>query len=1055
MGSSKSKDNIAEKYNGLIDAAAVGDLVQVGRKIILPPTITGSPRFYVEKFQDAMAIVRKFGKPHLFITMTCNPEWPEIKESLNPGESAYDRPDLVTRVFKLKNDMLIHDIVKNEIFGKVIAYVGTQEQQKRKGLHHTHTLVTLESVPRNPDDVDKMISAEIPDRELNPKLFETVVKNNIHGPCGVLNKKSPCMEADDRGKLFCTKEFPKDFQAQTSLTEFSYPKYRRRSPDDGGYTAVKMVRGQEVVVDNSTVVPFNSFLSLKYDGHINVEWIASVVSVKYAYKYITKGPDRCIISTKATDESPGIIEDINEVEQFVDARYLGASEAALKIFRFPIHYRSHSVEKLPCHLPGDQSVLFEEGQEEEALSAGPPQTKLTGFFQTNKEDESARDLLYTEFPGHFGWKGGEWKKKKRNLGEAIGRIPTVTLCSKQIETYALRLLLHHVKGPKSYEDLRTVNGELLSSFQEACQKLGLMEDDTEVQQALQEACSVRFGDQLISFFGSLLEFCRPGNPLALWEKFKLELCYHIVHTSSSSYVEAESKVLEKLKDQLNKSGSDLKNFNLPEPIVMNHDQTPKIITSETNYDREKLISKGRENVGKMTHEQKEFFDSVIKSINDGKGGIFCLNAAGGTGKTFTLNTLLDCVRGDGFVALATASSGVAAKLLHNGTTVHSRFKVPINITSTSSCNFSPSDATGKLVKMTKLIIMDEMTMLHRHIYEALDRTLKEVLANDEPCGGITTVFAGDWRQCLPIVKRGSRGEVVHACLKSSYLWNSTTVTNLTRNMRVELTGQSDKFSKLLLSIGDGKVPENKDVGESMVKLPSHFFVENASPTVLVEEVFPDFHKNYSNTSWVKNRAILCPTNEECCEINKILLSRLPGVSVTYKSCDMVSNADSHMFPTEFLNTIDLQGIPPHSLELKLGSVIILLRNLNPSEGHVNGTRYTVQNLLPHVIDAISISGSNVGSKIFIPRIWLMSADTTLPFELKRKQFPVKLAYSMTANKSQGQTLEFVGIYIAREFFSHGQLYVAMSRVGNMDCVKILFKKENMYHVRNVVYPEVL
>ena len=317
------------------------------------------------------------------------------------------------------------------------------------------------------------------------------------------------------------------------------------------------------------------------------------------------------------------------------------------------------------------------------------------------------------------------------------------------------------------------------------------------------------------------------------------------------------------------------------------------------------------------------------------------------------------------------------------------------------------------------------------------------------------MFAGDWRQCLPIVKRGSRGEVVHACLKSSYLWNSTTVTNLTRNMRVELTGQSDKFSKLLLSIGDGKVPENKDVGESMVKLPSHFFVENASPTVLVEEVFPDFHKNYSNTSWVKNRAILCPTNEECCEINKILLSRLPGVSVTYKSCDMVSNADSHMFPTEFLNTIDLQGIPPHSLELKLGSVIILLRNLNPSEGHVNGTRYTVQNLLPHVIDAISISGSNVGSKIFIPRIWLMSADTTLPFELKRKQFPVKLAYSMTANKSQGQTLEFVGIYIAREFFSHGQLYVAMSRVGNMDCVKILFKKENMYHVRNVVYPEVL
>ena len=162
-----------------------------------------------------------------------------------------------------------------------------------------------------------------------------------------------------------------------------------------------------------------------------------------------------------------------------------------------------------------------------------------------------------------------------------------------------------------------------------------------------------------------------------------------------------------------------------------------------------------------------------------------------------------------------------------------------------------------------------------------------------------------------------------------------------------------------------------------------------------------------------------------------------------------------MFPTEFLNTIELQGIPPHWLELKPGSVIILLRNLNPSEGHVNGTRYVVQNLLPHVIDAISISGSNVGTKIFIPRIWLVSQDATLPFELKRKQFPVKLAYSMTANKSQGQTLEFVGIYIAREFFSHGQFYVAMSRVGHMDSVKILFKKGNNYHVKNAVYHEVL
>ena len=238
----------------MLDAASTGDIAQVGNKIILPPTITGSPRFYVEKYQDAMAIVRKFGKPTIFITMTCNPEWSDIKESLNPGETAYDRPDIATRVFKLKNDMLLKDIEKNEIFGKVKAYVGTQEQQKRKGLHHTHTLVVLDWVPRNPEDVDKIVSAEIPDPDENPELFGIIVKNNIHGPCGHLHPKCPCMKSDDKGKLFCSKEFPKDFQDETSLTEYTYPKYRRRSPAKGGRTVVKMVKGKAIVMDNSAVI---------------------------------------------------------------------------------------------------------------------------------------------------------------------------------------------------------------------------------------------------------------------------------------------------------------------------------------------------------------------------------------------------------------------------------------------------------------------------------------------------------------------------------------------------------------------------------------------------------------------------------------------------------------------------------------------------------------------------------------------------------------------------------------------------------------------------------
>ena len=357
--------------------------------------------------------------------------------------------------------------------------------------------------------------------------------------------------------------------------------------------------------------------------------------------------------------------------------------------------------------------------------------------------------------------------------------------------------------------------------------------------------------------------------------------------------------------------------------------------------------------------------------------------------------------------------------------------------------------------MTRLIIIDEMTMQHRHVYECIDRLLRDLTKVDRPFGGITVVFSGDWRQCLPIVKHGGRGEVVNACLRSSYLWKFIIVKKLIKNMRVEQMGDSKEFSDLLLKIGDGDIKENEDMGDSMIKLPENLFIRSNTGEALVEEIFPKFKDTFRNISWIKSRAILCPTNSECNHINHVLLDKLPGEATIYKSCDSVNDAEAHMYPQEFLNTIDLPGIPPHLLELKVGAVVILLRNLNPSEGHVNGTRYVIQNLLPHVIDVTAISGSKKGAKLFIPRIWLASKDATLPFEMKRKQFPIKLAYCMTANKAQGQTLDRVGIFLGREFFSHGQLYVAISRVGNANSVKILFKKENDYHVKNVVYKEVL
>ena len=167
---------------------------------------------------------------------------------------------------------------------------------------------------------------------------------------------------------------------------------------------------------------------------------------------------------------------------------------------------------------------------------------------------------------------------------------------------------------------------------------------------------------------------------------------------------------------------------------------------------------------------------------------------------------------------------------------------------TSTCNFSPYYATGRLMTMTKLIIIDEMTMQHKFVYECVDRSLRNVTGIDTQFGGITVVFSGDWRQCLPIIKHGGRGEVVNACLKSSYIWKSVIVKNLTRNMRVEQKGESDKFSELLMKIGDGQIMENKEMGDNMIKLPEDLFIESNRGDDLVDAIFPDFINKFEDIS---------------------------------------------------------------------------------------------------------------------------------------------------------------------------------------------------------------
>ena len=216
-----------------------------------------------------------------------------------------------------------------------------------------------------------------------------------------------------------------------------------------------------------------------------------------------------------------------------------------------------------------------------------------------------------------------------------------------------------------------------------------------------------------------------------------------------------------------------------------------------------------------------------------------------------------------------------------------------------------------------------------------------------------------------------------------------------------------------------------------------------------------------------DRMILAPRNSDVGDLNRQILGLMSGEEEVFSSVDSVvdeagadDGSQSHdTFPAEFLRTLNPPRLPPGELRLKLGCPIILLRNLCPSQGLCNGTRMVVIRTSRRVLEAKVIGGEHHGETAFIPRITLMPTEgqTGFAFLLKCHQFPVNLAFVLTINKAQGQSVKEVGIDLRIPVFSHGQLYVALSRATNSRNIHVLLPDTDreVGKTCNVVYPEVL
>ncbi len=1018
----------SEDYIHLRDAIqSDGNVQNIGRLTILPSSYIGSPRHMHEYAQDAMTYLRNYGTPDLFITFTCNPKWTEIERELDPGQKPQDRHDIIARVFQQKLKVMMDVLTKYRVFGDTRCYMYSVEWQKR-GLPHAHILIWLLNKLHS-NEVDDIISAEIPDPVTDPHLHHIVTTQMVHGPCGALNPLSPCM-ADGK----CSKRYPRPLVAETVTGNDGYLVYRRRSKEDNGRTIKVKVQNQEIEIGNEFIVPYCPLLSRIFETHANVESCHSAKSVKYLCKYVTKGSDMAVFGIASENAN-------DEISNFQMGRCVSTNEALWRLLSFQIHERYPAVVHLAVHLENGQRVYFTEANAAQRAEI-PPSITLTSFFAMCEADPFAATLMYVEMPKYYTWNQSTKKFQRRKQGtpvpdwpqvfstDALGRMYTVH--PRNDECFYLRLLLVNVRGPKSFAHLKTVNGHQCQTCREPCQQLGLLENDSHWDLTLADSVVSSNAYQIRTLFAIIITTCFRSQPIQLWNKYKDDICEDILHRlrirTNNPHMQITDEIYNEglilIEDQcLTIANKLLIEVGMIAPNRSMHDAFNQELNRELQYNVDTLQEFVRNNVPLLNEQQKQVYETLMQAVDNNTGGLFFLDAPGGTGKTFVISLILATIRSRCDIALALASSGIAATLLDGGRTAHSALKLPLNLNTidTPTCNISRSSAMGKLLMQCKLIVWDECTMAHKKSLEALNFTLKDLRRNNNIFGGLMILLAGDFRQTLPVIPRGTPADELNACLKASPLWNNVKTLSPTTNMRVQLQNDQGaaQFSKQLLAVGNGKVPVDATTG--LITLINDFCRFVDSQLALIENVFPNIGENYQNYAWLSQRAIDSITNPD----------------------DVVN------YPTEFLNSLELPGFPPHNLQLKVGSVVMILRNLNPPR-LCNGTRLAVKRLMPNLIEATIINGKCAGENVCIPRIPMIPTD--LPFDFKRLQFPVRLAFAMTINKSQGQSLSVCGINLENHCFSHGQLYVACSRVGKPTALFVLTSDQK---TKNVVYQRAL
>jgi hypothetical protein len=424
----------------------------------------------------------------------------------------------------------------------------------------------------------------------------------------------------------CSKNYPKDFQHETSLDANGFALYRRRN---NGRFVIK----SNIKLDNRWTVPYNLPLLKRYQAHINIEWCNKSIFIKYLFKYVTKGPDRSKVFLQRIQNDSDVPYDEdthtkNEIKEYLDTRYICDKDSMWRILGYDIHRHFPAVERLPVHLPDENYIVYISNTNMSRLLSEEfrRRTMLTEWFTANKNHNKARELTYCDFPSKWRWDDNSktWIERHTKEGK-IGRMYYVHPTSG--ERYYLRMLLLTVKGASDYKSLQTYNNIVYPTFKEACKARGLIGNDQEWYNAFDEAAAWALPHQLRQLFVTMLLYCEVGDEYSLFEKVWKLLCDDIQYnyrqllnhpTYELEEKEIQNHLLGDLAELFSKCGGNIHDFNLPSRSSSSEQPCEnRLVNEELYYNTQDMLIESETLLPKLNHEQLEVFN-IITDVVDSK-----------------------------------------------------------------------------------------------------------------------------------------------------------------------------------------------------------------------------------------------------------------------------------------------------------------------------------------------------------------------------------------------------------------------------------------------------